>query len=430
MFCGSCMRDNTLAAAAHRLGVPITLVPTFTPIRTDEEDVSSGEVWLGGINVYLEQQWPWLGRLPRFARRILDHPGLLRAVSKRALQTRRHEDGKVAISLLRGLEGRQRSATQDLVDRLAGTHRPEVVNVSNLLVAGFVPALKAKLDIPVAVTLQGDDLFLETLTPGDRRAALSEMRRIVHHIDAFVVFSRDYGERMKALFEISSERIHSVPLGLDSPESFSDGRQSLLPESERSPTVGYLARLCPEKGFHHLVDAFLQLREQPQTEGAKLLFGGWLGAVDQDFFDQQMAKIRRAGASGAVTRMALPTRESKIRMLRELDVFSVPAIYREPKGLYVLEALAAGVPVVQPEHGSFPELLASTGGGVLVPPESPAALAEALHGLLIDPERRRFLGNQGRQGVVERHGAETMARATIALWRRLAQGASSGATSG
>lgn len=422
MFCGSCMRDNTLAATLQRLGVPVTLMPTFTPIRTDEEDVSGERIGLGGINVYLEQKWPWLGRLPRSVRRALDHPRLLRAVAERALQTRREDDGAVAISLLHGLRGRQRSATRDLIDALVADPRPEIVNVSNLLIAGFVPDLKQRMDVPVVATLQGDDIFLDTLTAADRRKALAEMRRIVRDIDAFVVFSRDYGERMAALFDIAPELVHTVPLGLASPEScWGDDREQLArSEADRPPTVGYLARLCPEKGFHHLVDAFLLLRQRSQTTHARLLFGGWLGSLDREFFDRQMAKIEAAGALDAVTRMDLPDRASKVRMLQQVDVFSVPTVYREPKGLYVLEALAAGVPVAQPAHGSFPELLASTGGGVLVPPEQPTALADELHGLLLDPERRRRLGDQGRRGVAERHSAETMARATLDLWRRLA----------
>lgn len=424
MFCGSCMRDNAVAAAAHRLGVPITLVPTFTPITTDEEDVSSDDVWLGGINVYLDQKWPVLGRLPRAVRRALDHPRLLRAVSKRALQTRRRDDGALAISLLQGLEGRQRSSTRALIDTLVDDHCPEVVNVTNLLVAGFVPGLKQRLEVPVVATLQGDDIFLDTLSPADRQQALVEMRRIARHVDAFVVFSRDYRDRMAALFEIPHERMHVLPLGVASPEAFyaeeraarRHGTASLM----RPPTLGYLARLCPEKGFHHLVDAFLEIRRRPATARARLVFGGWLGALDRDFFERQMDKIDSAGARDAVTRLDLPDRPSKIELLQQIDVFSVPSEYREPKGLYVLEALAAGVPVVQPEHGAFPELMASTGGGVLVPPGQPMALADAVYQLLLDPERRRRLGLRGRLAVVERHSADAMARASLDLWQRLA----------
>ena len=77
-------------------------------------------------------------------------------------------------------------------------------------------------------------------------------------------------------------------------------------------------------------------------------------------------------------------------------MLSVPTTYREPKGLYVLEALANGVPVVQPRHGSFPELIEATGGGLLVSPDDPADLARVLYELMGDGSRREEIGQKGR----------------------------------
>ncbi len=85
------------------------------------------------------------------------------------------------------------------------------------------------------------------------------------------------------------------------------------------------------------------------------------------------------------------------------------------KGLYVLEALANGVPVVQPRHGSFPELIEATGGGVLVPPDNTDALAEALAQLRDDHAEREKLGQRGKQAVFERFHAKAMAEATLAV---------------
>ena len=206
MFCGSCLRDNALAAELLGRGIDVTLVPTFTPIRTDEDDVSVDRVFLGGLNVYLEQKLPWLSRLPRPLRRLLDHPGLLRAVSRLSLETRREEDGAVAVSLLRGEEGRQAAEVRDLVDFVADTLQPDVVNLTNLLIAGFVPALKRRRGVPVVVTLQGDDVFLDALAPGDREAVLHEMRRVATHVDAFVVFNVFYRDVMAALLDVPHER--------------------------------------------------------------------------------------------------------------------------------------------------------------------------------------------------------------------------------
>ncbi len=419
MFCGSCMRDNTLAAALHRMGSSITLVPTFTPIRIDEDDHSIDRVFLGGINVYLEQKSSAFRHLPRFMRRALDHPRLLRLLSKVSLQQRRSEDGAVAISLLRGEDGHQREEIRDLLDFIDDTLEPDLVNLTNLLIAGFVPALKKRRDVPVVVTLQGDDVFLDGLEPADREAVLVEMRRVARSVDGFVVFNRYYRDVMSDLFEVDRERFHLVPLGLAEPEAFHRDRR----RSENDPpTVGYLARICPEKGFHVLVDAFLQLRDLPGMERARLRAGGWLGASDQGFYEAQLRRLEGAGAADAFERVELPDRAAKVDLLSTIDVFSVPTVYREPKGIYVLESLAAGVPVVLPRHGAFPELLGDLGGGRLVPPDDPVALAHELRTLLLDSAERRRLGDEGRQRVCETRHDGIMARETMRAWERVRAG--------
>ena len=100
-------------------------------------------------------------------------------------------------------------------------------------------------------------------------------------------------------------------------------------------------------------------------------------------------------------------------------MLSVPTLYREPKGLYVLEALANGVPVVQPDHGAFPELIAATGGGVLVEPGRPEVLAAALEALIDDSSRRIELATTGRNRVHELFGPERMAQRSLELFTRM-----------
>ncbi|MEE2777450.1 MAG: glycosyltransferase family 4 protein [Acidobacteriota bacterium] len=415
MFCGSCMRDNTLAAALLRLGTQITLVPTFTPIRTDEVDVSLDRVFLGGINVYLEGKWPALRRLPAALRRMLDHPRLLRSLSTLTLQQRSADDGALAVSLLRG-GPQHRSEMDDLAKFVGTTLKPDMVNLTNLLIAGFVPALKERYDLPVVVTLQGDDIFLDSLEGGDREAVLVEMRRLARLIDGFIVFNRYYRDAMADLLDVPRDRFHVVPLGIADPEAFGAVPRHSDPAA---PTVGYLARICPEKGFHRLVEAFLQLRTLPGTEAARLRVAGWLGASDREFFEQQCRRLEQSGAGNAFERIELPDRPSKVDFLSQIDLLSVPTVYREPKGIYVLEALAARVPVVLPSQGAFPEMLKDLGGGCLVPPNDPTALAQELRRLLLDVARRGRLGAEGCRRVREAHRDEDMARGTHDAWERI-----------
>ena len=422
MFCGSCMQDNTLAATLLSQGVEFTLLPTFTPTRTDEANVSTNTVFLGGINIYLEQRWRWYRNAPRWLRRSFDRPWLLRALSKLALETRSNDDGKLAISLLRGEAGHHQAEMQDLVSFIATELQPDVVSLTNLLIAGFVPALRERSDARITVTLQGDDIFLDSLTEPDRQLALVEMRRIAALVDGFITFSDDYRTRMAELFDIPIDRITVVPLGLGAPEVF---KRPVKAPTSSPPTLGYLARICPEKGFDRLIDAFLLLRRMPGTEELRLRFGGWLGASDRPFYESQMLRLRDAVGSEAFDHVELPDRATKVHFLHSIDIFSVPTRYQEPKGLYILEALAAGVPVVQPDHGSFTETLNRTGGGVLVPPGDASALASAINALLLDPERRQQMAREAERGVIDHHTSERMAQATLANWHRLIEQQSS-----
>jgi glycosyltransferase involved in cell wall biosynthesis len=114
------------------------------------------------------------------------------------------------------------------------------------------------------------------------------------------------------------------------------------------------------------------------------------------------------------------SRDDKLNFLKSLTVFSVPAAWKEAFGLYVIESLAAGVPVVQPDHGAFPELIEFTGGGLLYPPRDEAALADALASLLLAPKTAQAMGRTGRAVVFAQYNVESMARQMAQICREAA----------
>ena len=294
MFCGSCLRDNALAVALTGLGCDVTLVPLYTPIRTDEADVSLDRVFFGGINVYLQQKIPLFRLLPRALDRWLDAPWLLRRLAAGRIEVDARELGELTVSMLQGEHGRQRKEVFRLVDWLDRHARPQLVNLSNILIAGCVPHLKARLKVPVLVTLQGDDLFLEQLTAPYKQQALAEIHRLARQIDGFLVFSHYYADFMSGYLQLDRAKFHVVPLGL----SLDDFHLPQPALRQRPPTIGYLARICPEKGFHRLVDAFLLLRHRPGLEQVQLRAAGWLGPGDKTFFEKQLERLRgRSGGS-------------------------------------------------------------------------------------------------------------------------------------
>jgi len=426
MYCGSCLSDNMLVRALRRLGADVTLVPLYTPLKTEEPDQSISQVFFGGLSVYLRQALPWGDRLPGVLSQWLDQPGLLKLLSRRAVRTDARRLGALTLSMVRGEHGRQRAEVARLVEWLKTQPRPDVINLGNFLVAGCVPMLKRELGVPVVATLQGDDLFLDDLPPMFRADVEAELRRIARIVDGFIVHSRYYAEEMGRRLAIPAERMHVVPLGIGvdalAMSAMSNAKRAFSREISKlnasPPTVGFLARICPAKGLHFLIDGFLVLRSMPGMERARLHVAGWIGPDDELYLRQQQQRLWDAGIDDAFELHRAPAFEEKRSFLQGIHVLSVPTTYREPKGRYVLEALAAGVPVVEPRHGAFSEMLARTGGGELFEPGNATALAVALHGLLSDPRRRSELGEQGRRGVLSHHTDEHAARATLAVYRR------------
>jgi glycosyltransferase involved in cell wall biosynthesis len=426
MYCGSCMRDNTLVTALRGLGHDALLIPTYTPIRTDEPDVSQSRVFFGGINVYLQQK-SWLFRhTPWLFDRLLDFPRLLRWVSRFAVRTKYSDLGEITVSMLRGSDGKQRKEVAKLTDWLAAEVRPEVVLLTNALLSGIIPGLKSRLGVPVLVTLQGDDIFLDALPESYRKECAELIRRNGERVDGYVCTSRYYADHMAEYLGLPREKMHVVYPGIN-PHGHGPPERV---RTEPPHVVGYFARVCPEKGFHNVVEAFVELRKMRGAPHCKLRASGWLGENHRAFFDQQVAKLRAAGLADDFEYVESPGHADKVRFLQSIDVLAVPTTYREPKGLYVLEAWANGVPVVKPRHGTFPELIEATGAGLLVPPGDPAALAEGLRQALTDAAFRERAGKAGAAAVAGRFSAATMARETVAVLEQYVKRAEPAPTAG
>ncbi|HKV07853.1 MAG TPA: glycosyltransferase family 4 protein, partial [Thermoanaerobaculia bacterium] len=315
-----------------------------------------------------------------------------------------------------GEDGFQAKELQKLTAWLKDDYKPDIVHLTNSMFAGFARTFKRELGVPVVCSLQGEDLVLDQLREPWKAQVFEVLRERAKDVDGFVVNSRWYGDRMAEYLDVSPDRMHVVPLGLSLA-----GHGEPKPPSEGPLTVGYLARVCPEKGIHILVDAFrLVAAERPGK--VRLRVAGYLGERDRKFLEEQEAKLRSWGLADAYEYAGEIDRDAKIRFLQSLSVLSVPTVYREPKGLFVLEALANGVPVVEPRHGAFPELIEATGGGLLVDPGSPGDLARGIGELLDDPARRQELGRRGREAVQARFSDEAEADNALAVYQQVLAG--------
>ncbi|MDP6698440.1 MAG: glycosyltransferase family 4 protein [Candidatus Latescibacteria bacterium] len=415
MYCGTCIHDNTLAAALRRQGVDVALIPTYTPLRTDEKGVALDRVFYGGINVYLQQKWSLFRHTPPAVDRLLDSPHLLGSLGRFSASTSAGDLGALTVSVLQGEEGRQHKELERLVAWLKSDFKPDVVHLTNAMFAGMGRRLKRALSVPVFCGLQGEDIFLEQLIEPFRTQARDILRQRAADIDAFIAPCTYYQYYMADFMQCDPELIRVVPLGLNL-----DGHGKALARTDRPRSIGYLARICPEKGFHLLVDAFKILKDQSDFADLRLEAAGYLGPRDRSYYAAQERKIHSWDLSAAFAYHGEVDRGQKIQFLSNLDVFSMPTTYAEPKGLSILEALANGTPVVQPNHGTFPDLIAATGGGLLFRPHCPEALAENLARLLRDPSLCQQLGRSGQKAVHANYRDDATAQATYNIYQQYA----------
>jgi glycosyltransferase involved in cell wall biosynthesis len=392
MYCGSCFRDNALARELMARGHDVTLVPVYTPTRTDEPNVSRPDVLFGGINVYLQQHSALFRKAPRFVDRLLDSPRVISAFAGRGVSADAGLLGELTISSLEGESGVLRKEFDKLLEWTKGEPVPDVVNLPNSLLIALAAPLERAFDRPVLVTLQGEELFLDGLSPRYRERAIALIRQQVPSVDRFIAVSEYCAAFMTSLLEIPAERIAVVPLGID---------MSGYTRHEPSATfrVGYFARIAPEKGLHELADAYIRFRRRTGRADVRLEAAGYLGASHEGYLRDVRRLLERANLAQEFVYHGAVDRQGKLDFLRSLDVLSVPATYDEPKGMFLLEAMAAGVPVVQPRRGAFTEVVEKTSGGLLVAPDDVDALADGLYRVWSDRALAAGLADGAFDGV-------------------------------
>src|SRR5688572_18371357 len=275
------------------MGHELALVPTYTPLRTDAPGVSLDRVFFGALNVYLQQKTAAFRHTPEALDRLLDRPGVIRRASRLGASTDPTELGDLAHSILQGEEGFQSMELAKLVDWLRDDFRPEIVHLTNSMFAGFARSLKRELGVPVVCSLQGEDLFLDQLREPWKTRAFEVLRERAQDVDAFLAHSMWYADAMAEVLQVDRGRLHVVPLGinLDGFESLAEARPADAPV-----TLGYLARICPEKGLHLLVEAFRILKADPAFKGRlRLRVAGWLGPRDRGYFEELAGDFEYVG---------------------------------------------------------------------------------------------------------------------------------------
>jgi len=416
MYCGNCFHDNALVAALRGLGHDAIMLPLYLPINVDDDDQSAGHpIFFGGVNVYLEQKSALYRNAPNWIRGLLNSRRVLVWAAGRAVKTRADEAGELLISMLRGEMGNQNREITEFISWLREQQKPDVICLSNALLIGMVRRLKAEVGVPVVCLLQGEEPYLDSLPDAQREPAWRLLAERAVDVDAWIAPSRWNAECLTKRLNLPPERVHVVHNGI-SLDGFEIRNSNSEIRSTKAPVLGYFARMCKDKGLDTLVEAYIHLKNRGTVPRLKLHIGGGCGPGDEPFVKSLRVRLAEAGFIGEVSFSPNLSRAEKLAFLQSLTVFSVPAMYGEAFGLYLIEAMATGVPVVQPRHGAFPEIIAATGGGLLCEPNDAKSLADALEQLLSNPEQARAMGETGRQAVSEKFTAEAMAQRTLRVF--------------
>jgi glycosyltransferase involved in cell wall biosynthesis len=397
--CGSCLRDHALIKALRVRKHDALMAPLYLPLVTDREfGAQELPVQIGGISLYLQQKFTWFHKLPKFVHTWLNKPDHLRQAAKRMGMTRAKKLGEMTLGSLLGTEGRQWGEWKKLLTWIRNEGKFDVVSLSNSLLTGLAPAIEKELGIPVVCSLQGEDSFLDTLPDPYREQCWEAMKRNARSVRRFIAPSEFYANHMRQRLDVAEYQIKILFNGIDA-TSFTTASPD-----PNWPTIGYFARMIQGKGLTTLVDAYIALVKRGSVPRLKLLIGGAATSTDEKYIIEQKTKLK----ARVEWRPNLDFKD-KVHFFRDLTVFSVPATYGEAFGLYVIEAIASGVPVVEPRHGAFPELIEATGGGILCEPDDVGSLADALEGLLLDGGRCDQLIKTGIANVRTRFSSSRMA---------------------
>jgi glycosyltransferase involved in cell wall biosynthesis len=308
-----------------------------------------------------------------------------------------------------------------LLDWLNTEIRPEIVHLSNVMLAGLARPVKERLGVPVVATLTGEDGFLERLPQPYYDQALAELRARSTDIDCVIALSRDYADFMAGYLRLPREKIEVMRPGLNL-EGFPAARSEKQGAGSTEKTVGYFGRICEEKGTHMLLAAMAALDDTPGLPPYRIRLAGYLDRADRRHLNRLLSAARRAGKADRFEYVGELDRAGKIAFLKSLDVLCLPSLLRESKGLPALEAWACGVPAVLPNHGVFSEMIADTGGGLLYDPQQPDGLARALARMLGDGELAAGCASNGYRAIHDRYTSEGEARDVLALYEKILVG--------
>ena len=414
-YCGNCLRDSKYFDAIRAQGHNAIKIPMYLPLFANDDTLETEiPVFYGAISIYLKQVMPIFRHAPAWVDKLLNAKPMLKFAARMANSTRASGLEDMTISMLMGEHGKQKEELEHMVDWLENHFKADVIHISNALLLGLAHKLKERLGVPVICSLQDEDVWIDPMHAEVRDKVWALMTEKAADIDVFVAVSQYYASFMKDRLMLPDEKITTLHLGVD-PADY-----TYTNAAEKKRHIGFLSRMCYENGFDILVDAFIRLKQDSGMQNVKLIATGGHTADDHAFLKTQKQKIAQAGLQGDVIFREDFSPQKRQEFFEQIRLLSVPTRNGEAFGIFLTEAMAAGIPVVQPPLGGFVEIINKSQGGLLCKGNTPEALAEAMAGLLNDDDLTRKLSTHARNSIVNSFNIHTLAGEMIKIYEQTA----------
>ena len=412
-YCGNCLRDSGVVASLKKAGHDAITLPMYLPLTMNGKETGDGiPVFYGAVNIYLKQ-FPVFRHMPKWFEKLMDSSPVLKFAAKKSSSTRAEGLEDLTESMLLGAEGHQSEELQQLVDFLRYHEKPDIVHVSNALLLGMAKKVRDEVKVPVVCSLQDEDVWVDAMHEDHREKMWQLLTEKGKDVDAFIAVSDFFANVMQKRMSIPDEKLHVLHVGVD-PNSYTYSKPSSEPQA-----IGFVSRMCEENGFEILIDAFILLKKNPAFRNLKLKATGGQTGDDTKFIHKQISKLKQHNIESYFEITHDFTQSALKDFFMATTVLSVPVLNGEAFGLYQLEALASGVPLVQPELGAFPEIINSTGGGVIHKPNTATALAEKLNEVLSNQTKLETMSRAGRKAVEEKFDCGILSSKMVDIYKTL-----------
>jgi glycosyltransferase involved in cell wall biosynthesis len=412
-YCGNCLRDSKYVEALRKSDHRVVKIPMYLPLFADEHDLSREiPVFYGAISIYMKQLFPIFRKAPGWVDSLLNSKPMLKLASHFAGSTRAKGLEEMTVSMLLGEEGQQKDELQRMVDWIVENCDPDVIHLSNALLLGLARQLSERLGVPVVCSLQDEDVWVDVMKPSAAESVWKLMSRKAGDAALFISVSDYYAGVMKEKMNIPDAKLKSVHIGVDASE------YKFKPVSEKGRNIGFVSRMCHENGVDILVDAFILLKQKEGYEDVRLVLTGGSTGDDRKFLSDIRKKLKDQHLAEQVEFHEDFEQEGLRQFFEKVSVVSVPVRNGEAFGIYLLECMVSGVPVVQPAEGAFPEIIGLTNGGVVYRENTPEALSQSLGKLLSDPAEMDRLSRTGRRGVEEHFNIDVQAERMVRIYEQ------------